>query len=65
MQSIARDSEDSTDDEFFDAHGKIHFKSNAAAFKNIITQNNSRQFYILPDVFSIHQKMFSLEVDSR
>lgn len=23
MQSIARDSEDSTDDEFFDAHGKI------------------------------------------
>lgn len=25
MQSIARDSEDSTDDEFFDAHGKIHF----------------------------------------
>lgn len=22
MQSIARDSEDSTDDEFFDAHGK-------------------------------------------
>lgn len=24
MQSIARDSEDSTDDEFFDAHGKPH-----------------------------------------
>lgn len=23
MQSIARDSEDSTDDEFFDAHGKV------------------------------------------
>lgn len=29
MQSIARDSEDSSDEEFFDAHGKrrSHFKS--------------------------------------
>lgn len=26
MQSIARDSEDSTDEEFFDAHGTVNVK---------------------------------------
>lgn len=41
MQSIARDSDDSTDDEFFDAHGNDphHIKSESALFyKKLRTQ---------------------------
>lgn len=44
MQSIARDSEDSTDDEFFDAHGKI------TSFWNI----NSSDVYALVCILNGH-----------
>lgn len=36
MQSIARDSEDSTDDEFFDAHGK--HQQNKTHYKQLTSQ---------------------------
>lgn len=63
MQSIARDSEDSTDDEFFDAHGKIrlhlphehlkvvNIKSNQAAFKKIIAQKQLQKAEYLARCF--------------
>lgn len=56
MQSIARDSEDSTDDEFFDAHGKIgrpHMRASVAV----------ASWVVLPaEDFSDNEDMFAKDI---
>lgn len=60
MQSIARDSEDSTDDEFFDAHGKMHFaqETSQTALMPMAV------FYILTETLCAELKMISVKPDT-
>lgn len=63
MQSIARDSEDSTDDEFFDAHGKIICSPLPPAVQKSIhpQHEHSREIctaYIVTKQYSVRKPWF-------